>query len=404
MAQQKKPKVLIFVIAYYAESTLKSVLERIPAKVYEDYSCEILVVDDGSEDKTFAIGREFKDAHPEIKVTVLRNEFNQGYGGNQKIGYSYALTEGFDFVAMVHGDGQYAPEELPKLLQPLREGDADAVFGSRMMERFAALKGGMPLYKYVGNKVLTVTQNAMLGTHLSEFHSGYRIYATSALRQIPFQLNSNDFHFDTEIIIQLFNAKMRIKELPIPTYYGNEICRVNGIKYAKDVLIATLRNSAHRSGILHMRKFEPLTEANHHYDLKLGYAHTGVHGPVPPVDEASGDADALYAVMGWQPTPRHRGELRLGATGLSDSTGGERTTGIGGLSYSFPMAGWTGRAVFARDPFLYSPLILDNAIDVTSLTFGASGALGGTLVTGGGAGVLPKRSSRSRIGAQGPSP
>ena len=104
-------------------------------------------------------------------------------------------------------------------------------------------------------------------------------------------------------------------------------------------------------------------------DLKLGYAHTGVHGPVPPVDEASGDADALYAVMGWQPTPRHRGELRLGATRLSDSTGGERTTGIGGLSYSFPMAGWTGRAVFARDPFLYSPLILDNAIDVTSLTF-----------------------------------
>ena len=141
-----KPRLLIFVVAYYAESTLRLVLERIPAAVFDEYDCEVLVVDDGSEDGTFAIGREYKAHHPEIRMTVLRNEFNQGYGGNQKVGHTYAVTERFDFVAMLHGDGQYAPEELPRLLAPLRDGRADAVFGSRMMGRFDALRGGMPLY------------------------------------------------------------------------------------------------------------------------------------------------------------------------------------------------------------------------------------------------------------------
>jgi len=267
-----KPKLLVFVIAYYAESTLLRVLERIPSAVFQEYECEVLVVDDASKDRTFEIGREYQRSHPEIRMTVLRNEFNQGYGGNQKVGYTYAIANGLDFVAMVHGDGQYAPEELPRLLEPLRSGEADAVFGSRMLERFGALKGGMPFYKYVGNKVLTRLQNAMLGTNLSEFHSGYRIYRVKALEGIQFRLNSNDFHFDTEIIIQLFNAGARIVERPIPTYYGDEICRVNGMKYAKDVLSATLQNVAHRSGLLYQRRFDPLTNANEHYDLKLGYA------------------------------------------------------------------------------------------------------------------------------------
>jgi glycosyltransferase involved in cell wall biosynthesis len=267
-----KPKLLVFVIAYYAESTLRRVLERIPPAVFEQYECEVLVVDDASKDRTFEIGREYQQSHPEIRMTVLRNEFNQGYGGNQKVGYTYAIANGLDFVAMVHGDGQYAPEELPRLLEPLRSGEADAVFGSRMLQRFGALKGGMPFYKYVGNKVLTRLQNAMLGTNLSEFHSGYRIYRVKALEGIQFRLNSNDFHFDTEIIIQLFNAGARIVERPIPTYYGDEICRVNGMKYAKDVLSATLQNVAHRSGLLYQRRFDPRSNANEHYDLKLGYA------------------------------------------------------------------------------------------------------------------------------------
>ena len=266
-------RLLIFVIAYRAETTLRRVLERIPARIFEEYDCEILVVDDASEDRTFAIGHEYRNAHPEIRITVLRNEYNQGYGGNQKVGYWYALTERFDFVAMVHADGQYAPEELPRLIAPLRDGAAEAVFGSRMMSRFGALRGGMPLYKFVGNRLLTRLQNALLGTNFSEFHSGYRIYSVAALRKVRFRLNSNDFHFDSEIILQLLNAGQRIVELPIPTYYGDEISRVNGIRYAKDVVLATVRNVLHRSGIFFRRQFEPIAEPDEqHYTSKLGYA------------------------------------------------------------------------------------------------------------------------------------
>jgi glycosyltransferase involved in cell wall biosynthesis len=279
-----RPRLLIFVIAYFAESTLRAVLERVPASIFGEYDCELLIVDDGSEDRTFQIGREYQKEHPEIRMTVLRNVYNQGYGGNQKVGYCYAIKEGFDFVAMVHGDGQYAPEELPRLVAPLREGSADAVFGSRMLEQGAALRGGMPLYKYVGNRVLTGAQNMLLGSKLSEFHSGYRVYSVATLKRIPFLLNSNDFHFDTEIILQLFNAKARVVELPIPTYYGDEICRVNGMKYAKNVLAATVKNAVHRTGLLYRRRFAPHSTDNAHYELKLGYAssHTYTLDAVPP--------------------------------------------------------------------------------------------------------------------------
>jgi glycosyltransferase involved in cell wall biosynthesis len=284
MPAGRKPRLLVFVIAYYAEDTLAGVLDRIPRSIFQDYDCEVLVVDDGSEDRTHEIGRAYRRAHPDIPLTVLRNEFNQGYGGNQKVGYAYAIRERFDFVCMLHGDGQYAPEELPRLVAPLRDGAADAVFGSRMMTRFGALKGGMPLYKFAGNRILTTLQNLLLGTRLTEFHSGYRAYSVAALETIPYRLNSNVFHFDTEIIIQLLNAGRRIVELPIPTYYGNEICRVNGLKYAKDVMAATLRNVAHRSGILYRRRFEPLGDGNTHYDLKLGYAssHQFALDAIPP--------------------------------------------------------------------------------------------------------------------------
>jgi len=282
MAPVKRRKLLIFVIAYRAESTLQRVLERIPSALFKEYDSEILVVDDASSDRTFEIGQEYKAAHPEIPLTVLRNDFNQGYGGNQKVGYGYAIAEKFDFVAMVHGDGQYAPEELPRLLEPLKKGEADAVFGSRMMTRFGALKGGMPLYKFVGNKILTTVQNAMLGSKLSEFHSGYRIYSVWALAQIPFRLNSNDFHFDTEIIVQLLNAEQRIVELSIPTFYGDEICRVNGMKYAKDVLFATAQNSLHRAGLMYQRRFD-VSEGQEASHLKLGFpsSHSFAVAAVP---------------------------------------------------------------------------------------------------------------------------
>ncbi|MDT7579925.1 MAG: hypothetical protein QOK35_1189, partial [Pseudonocardiales bacterium] len=271
---RRRPRVLVFIVAYNAESTMTSVLERIPAQVFDDYDCEVLVVDDASADHTFERAQEFGHAHPEVRTTVLRNGRNQGYGGNQKVGYTYAIERGFDVVVLVHGDGQYAPEELPRLLAPLRDGQADAVFGSRMMTAFGALRGGMPPYKYVGNRLLTALQNALLRTHLSEFHSGYRAYSVPALRRIRFPLNSNDFHFDTEIIIQLLSAGQRIVELPIPTHYGDEICYVDGVRYAKDVTLTTFQMVAHGVGVFNQRRFEPLDDdghANSHYDVKLGY-------------------------------------------------------------------------------------------------------------------------------------
>jgi glycosyltransferase involved in cell wall biosynthesis len=269
-----KKRLLIFVIAYRAEKTLTWVLSRIPQTTFSALDCEILIVDDASTDRTFEIGNEWKEAHPEMVVTVLRNDYNQGYGGNQKVGYTYAIENGFDFVALIHGDGQYAPEELPRLMAPLTSGEADVVLGSRMITKGAALKGGMPLYKYVGNRVLTGLQNFLLRAKLSEYHSGYRLFAVAALKALPFRLNSNDFHFDTEIIIQLLNGGFRIAELPIPTYYGDEICYVDGIKYAKEVMHATLRNTAHRMGLLYQRRFDVSTADNRHYELKLGYAST----------------------------------------------------------------------------------------------------------------------------------
>ena len=275
-------RILIFIVAYNAEKTISSVLARIPESL-RNKNVEVLVIDDSSKDDTFSKGLAYENTEEDFRITILRTPENQGYGGNQKLGYRYAIDHGFDIVALVHGDGQYAPEKLPDLLAPFLEGQADAVFGSRMLNKGDALKGGMPFYKWIGNQVLTKFQNALLGTHLSEFHSGYRLYSTEALRQVPFERNSNDFHFDTEIIIQLVMKKMRIVELPIPTYYGDEICHVNGMKYAWDVCRAVLRSKFHERGLLYDRKFdvEPVEE---NYDLKLGFtsSHTMAIGRVRP--------------------------------------------------------------------------------------------------------------------------
>ena len=229
-----RPRILVFVVAFEAESTLQKVLDRIPRSMFERFDAEVLVIDDSSSDHTFEVGMRSAGAssHP---ITVFFNRTNQGYGGNQKLGYQYALRNRFDFVVLLHGDGQYAPESIPDLLQPLVDGDVDAVFGSRMLTRGSARRGGMPLYKFVGNKILTRLQNALLRSSLSEFHSGFRAYRVSALGRLPFQFNTNNFHFDTEIIIQLMLAGCRIAEVSIPTYYGDEICRVNGMLYAKNV-------------------------------------------------------------------------------------------------------------------------------------------------------------------------
>ena len=229
----KKKKIGVLVVAYNAASTLAKVLDRIPTEIRPDIE-EVIVSDDHSQDSTYLVGLGYQQ-QSDLPITLIRQPINLGYGGNQKAGYKLAIEHGLDIVVMLHGDGQYAPESLPEILAPLLNEEADAVFGSRTMVKGAARKGGMPLYKFAGNRILSRFENAALGTNLSEFHSGYRAYSVAALKQLPFEKNSNGFNFDTQIIIQMHDAGMRIAEVPIPTYYGDEICYVDGMGYAADV-------------------------------------------------------------------------------------------------------------------------------------------------------------------------
>ncbi len=287
MDPRRRPRLLVFVVAYNAEKTIQPTLERIPPRLLDDYDVEVLVIDDSSTDQTFDRGETLRrnDSLP-FALTVLFNPSNQGYGGNQKIGFHYAIEKQFDFVALIHGDGQYAPECLPELIEPLASNRAEAVFGSRMLHKSGALRGGMPVYKFVGNRILTAIENWLLRAQLSEWHSGYRLYSTAALRQIPFHLNSNGFHFDTEIIIQLLVSGARVAELPIPTYYGEEISHVNGIKYAKDVVLACLKARAQEWSLFYDRKFDclPAGARKSPYAAKLDFEspHTLTRDRIKP--------------------------------------------------------------------------------------------------------------------------
>jgi len=227
-------RVAVFIVAYNAEKHIGAVLKRIPDLIARNLA-EIYIIDDSSTDRTLNVAREIPWPAEYAPLRVFQTPYNQGYGGNQKLGYTYAMQSGFDVVVLLHGDGQYAPESLPEIIAPFQDG-YDAVFGSRFLDKGKALKGGMPLYKWLGNKMLTGIQNRLLGTRMSEMHSGYRAYRVSALRRIPFSYNADGFHFDAEIILQFHAWGLKIKEVPIPTYYGSEICRVNGIRYAWNCL------------------------------------------------------------------------------------------------------------------------------------------------------------------------
>jgi len=272
-ATENKKKVLIFIVCYNAEGSIESVLDRISKDIWESKSfcTEILIIDDQSSDRTFYAAEDHASRRPEQNLTILYNPKNQGYGGNQKIGYCYAMKNGFDAVVLLHGDGQYAPEYLGQMVQPILDGEADAVFGSRMIHRLDALKGRMPLYKWVGNQVLTFIQNHIMRSHLSEFHSGYRAYSVPALASVPFEYNSDHFDFDTDIIIQLLDTQKRIKEIPIPTFYGDEISRVNGIKYAIRIIRACILSRMMRLGIYYHPKFDYEPASNYRYKEKFGY-------------------------------------------------------------------------------------------------------------------------------------
>ncbi len=256
----------VLIVAYNALTTLSSkVLKRIPPEVWANIE-EVAVFDDASKDETYELAMGYKALFGDGKLTIFKNDQNLGYGGNQKRGYDYFLKKGFDVVVLLHGDGQYAPEFLAHLYAPLVAGEADAVFGSRMMPDFGGpLKGGMPLYKYVGNKILSGFANRALGMSLTEFHSGYRAYSLAALRRLDFARMTDDFHFDTEIIIKLNHQGFRIREVPIPTYYGGEICHVNGMRYAKDVVRAIFRYQRTLRGV---KTYPEFAEYQQHYPLK----------------------------------------------------------------------------------------------------------------------------------------
>lgn len=243
---ERPMRVGVLVVAYNAATTLVKTLSRLPDSFAETVD-HVMVCDDASLDDTYAIGLAYQ-AGCRLPMTIVRHPKNLGYGGNQKAGYDWAIGHGLDVVVLLHGDGQYAPEVIESIVEPLVSGEADAVFGSRMMLRGAARKGGMPLYKFVGNKVLTGFQNRVAGLDLTEWHSGYRAYRLDALMDIDFASYSNDFDFDTEIILGLHSVGKRIIEVPIPTYYGDEICYVNGMKYAREVTKDVLRFKARRMG------------------------------------------------------------------------------------------------------------------------------------------------------------
>jgi glycosyltransferase involved in cell wall biosynthesis len=250
-------KLLIYVVAYNHESFIEKTLSRIDESLFDNYETEILVNDDSSKDDTLRILMKIKkNFNKKVQFTILSNPKNLGYGGNQKIGYFYAIKYNFDYVVLLHGDGQYKPEIMGDLLEILEKENAKAVFGSRMISKFGALKGGMPIYKFIGNKILTYLQNKILKSNLSEFHSGYRVYDVQALKKIPFYLNSNDFSFDTEIIIQFLILKLKISEVPIPTYYGKEISYVNGLYYAYRIIIESLKSNIQKFGMLYEKKYD----------------------------------------------------------------------------------------------------------------------------------------------------
>lgn len=240
-------KTLICLVCYEADKEIGNVLERIPDFIWNSDEYHVLVSDDASQDNTARAAVE-KMAGRASNVTIQRLNINQGYGGNQKACYLNAVENGFDGVVLLHGDGQYPPEMIGDMVNSMKKG-SHVVLGSRMMIKRDALKGGMPFYKFIGNIVLTTFQNTMAGKRLHEFHTGFRAYRTDFLRGVPFELNGDDFHFDTEILLQAFHFGANIEEIAIPTHYGDEICRVDGFKYGWDVIKASYLYRLQRLGL-----------------------------------------------------------------------------------------------------------------------------------------------------------
>jgi glycosyltransferase involved in cell wall biosynthesis len=224
-------KTIIVMPAYNAAKTLERTIKEIPENSFD----EIIVVDDASSDGTFELAKK-------LNVTVIKHEKNSGYGANQKTCYQEALKRRADIIIMLHADYQYDPQLIPLLKRAMIENKADCALASRMLGN--PLKGGMPLYKFIGNKALTAFENFILQTNFSEFHTGYRAFTKDALLAVNFQKNSNGFLFDNEIIIQFVKLKMKIIEIPTTTRYAYDSSSVNfleSIKYGFGILFILVK-------------------------------------------------------------------------------------------------------------------------------------------------------------------
>lgn len=241
-----KQKVVVVMPAYNAEKTLEKTYNEMPLELIDD----IILVDDASIDNTVDMAKK-------LNLKVMKHEQNLGYGGNQKTCYKEALKIGADIIIMLHPDYQYDPKIIPNILEAFKDEEVKVVFASRMLGN--PLKGGMPLYKFVMNKMLTGIENLALGTNYSEFHTGYRAYRREVLEKIPFEVNSNGFIFDNEIIVQLHMKKFKIKEIPVKTMYGTDSSSVNFINsvfYGLGVLKTILKYILHKKKIKKFKKFD----------------------------------------------------------------------------------------------------------------------------------------------------
>lgn len=211
-----KGRVIAVMPAYNAASTL----ERTVADIPEGSVDEIVLVDDCSSDNTVELAKG-------LGLTVIEHERNSGYGGNQKTCYRYALEAGADYVVMIHPDYQYDSRVVNVAVELIRLGICDVILGSRIRTRTEALEGGMPLYKYIANRALTIMENIALGQNLGDFHSGFRAYSREVLETIPFEKNSDDFVFDSQFLAQTVHFGFKLSDIPVPVRYFNEASSIN---------------------------------------------------------------------------------------------------------------------------------------------------------------------------------
>ena len=242
------PNVIVVMPARQAAATLGQTVADIPL----EHVNEIILVDDSSTDETVELARK-------LPLHVVWHPHNVGYGGNQKTCYLEALQRDADVVVMLHPDGQYEPGIIPKLVEPIVAGRADIVLGSRFLDPDGARKGGMPWWKRAANRFLTESENRLMGTELSELHTGYRAFSRQLLLEVPFLRNSLDFAFDTELLMQAAHFGFRFHEVPCATIYNNEASSVSfrqGVVYGVKSLGAGARLVLHRRGIWRSKKFQ----------------------------------------------------------------------------------------------------------------------------------------------------